>query len=244
MDRLFRLGYLGHILDGELAERLVKRETGPGGLFELMGVDGIVLGKDWASHSAFLERVGWRVVQDARMEVLLHRQGPPLPVARAISRIEWASNDDEIVAKILDRKDTPAPAVMLRPKPLEQGVDRLQTTPSSFSRVDVSSIVESRLSVRCQVSNPSQKERGVVLFSRAWYPGYRAFLDGKEIEVHSVNGLQPAVFIAPGARGTLALEFAPKSVRYGLFAACGAAGLAVVFPAGFECARRRRRVPN
>ncbi len=86
----------------------------------------------------------------------------------------------------------------------------------------VSSIHESRLGVRCRVANLSPQEEGMVLFSRAWYPGYRAFLDGKPLDVLVVNGLQPAVKVPPGAAGELTLRFAPRSLHYGLvIGVCG-----------------------
>jgi uncharacterized membrane protein YfhO len=87
------------------------------------------------------------------------------------------------------------------------------------------------------VHNPIAKEEGLILFSRAWYPGYRAFLGGKELEVRVANGLQPAVFILAQADGELVLRFAPPSVRNGLLLALTGLSLSVAGP-GFARWRR------
>jgi hypothetical protein len=157
-----------------------------------------------------------------------------LDLVRAVTQITWVDNLQALVDCIQNRGTAPAPAVLLT----TDGTHRpSQVLPS----LDVSSIKESRLSVCCHVRNPSVKESGLAVFSRAWYPGYRAFLDGKELEVQAVNGLQPAVFVPPQANGELVLKFAPRSLQKGLLLALVGICLSIAGPAvvQWRCARRR-----
>ncbi|UEM24623.1 hypothetical protein JL100_030930 (plasmid) [Skermanella mucosa] len=67
---------------------------------------------------------------------------------------------------------------------------------------------------------------GRIIWARAWYPGYRAFLAGRPLEVEPVLGLLPSVVLPPGEGGELVLDYVPAGLRSGLAIAGVALGLA------------------
>ena len=186
-----------------------------------------------AGYTEVLEDLGWKVVARTPREVLLHWPGPPRPVARAMTKVEWVKDASQIAVRIQQRGNEACTPILLATER-----DRAGKT-TALQPVAISSIEESRLGVRCRVENPSMRCRGGVIFSRAWYPGYCASLDGKPLEVHVVNGLQPAVLLPPGAKGELLLRFAPSSVRYGLMIALFGSVLAIVGPWWSQAHKRR-----
>ncbi|MFT5484061.1 MAG: hypothetical protein ACI9GW_002723 [Halieaceae bacterium] len=75
---------------------------------------------------------------------------------------------------------------------------------------------------------------GRVIIARAWYPGFRARLDGDAIPVEPVAGLVPSVTLPPGAQGELVIEYWPAGLTAGLYTAF--AGILILV--GFTIVRR------
>ncbi len=215
--------------------RVLPREARPDGLLAMMGVDGIVLGKDYAGYAKALEELGWKVVAKTTRDVLLHWPGPRRQVARPLNKVAWVNDPRQIAAWIHQRGDEACPPILLTREPDLAGKTTI------LQPVAISAIEESRQAVRCRVENPSRRLCGGVIFSRAWYLGYQASLDGEPLEVHAVNGLQPFVLLPPGAKGELLLQFAPYAVRYGLMIALAGSVLAVVGPWCLRGRAKRRR---
>ena len=95
--KLLPMEWSGFMTPDQVAT-LLPREAGPGGLLQMMGVDGIVLGKDYAGYTRSLEDLGWKVVaRTKRRDALLHWPGPPRPIARAMTKVEWVKNADQII---------------------------------------------------------------------------------------------------------------------------------------------------
>jgi hypothetical protein len=65
------------------------------------------------------------------------------------------------------------------------------------------------------VVNHSQRRRRIIL-RRQWYPGYRAWLDGREVPVRAVGGITVGVMIPANKSGLLVVRFAPRSLELGL----------------------------
>jgi ABC-type polysaccharide/polyol phosphate export permease len=79
------------------------------------------------------------------------------------------------------------------------------------ARIRTSSSRETVLSV----ANRSPRPRRVIL-RRQWYPGYRAWLDGREVPVKAVDGIVLRVMIPANQNGLLVVRFAPRSLQLGL----------------------------
>lgn len=57
---------------------------------------------------------------------------------------------------------------------------------------------------------------GRIVWARAWYPGYRAFLNGQSVELEPVKDLLPSVTLLPREGGELVLEYFPEGLGLGL----------------------------
>jgi hypothetical protein len=70
-----------------------------------------------------------------------------------------------------------------------------------------------------EISSDSNVRGGKIIFSKAWYPGYSARLNGERIEVRAYRGMLPEVDIPSGARGRLVLTYWPAGLTAGLIGA-------------------------
>lgn len=87
--------------------------------------------------------------------------------------------------------------------------------------------------VRLKVWHP-----GYVVLSDAYYPGWRARVDGEPAEIHIANGAFRAVRVAPGGHD-VEMRFEPCSFRLGLFATLIAVAVGMA-AAGMTLGVRRR----
>lgn len=136
----------------------------------------------------------------------------------------------------------PMGMVFHRPGPPDARVRPVaEAVPSE--RAVIREIDESRLSVRCQLENLGKEHDAMLVFSRAYYPGYRAYLNGTEIPVETFRGVQPAVRLPAGVKGELRLAFWPSSVRWGIAIAVAACAVTLVLLAA-NVFRRRMPAPS
>jgi len=79
----------------------------------------------------------------------------------------------------------------------------------------------------------------LVVSSDSWWPGWRAYWNGRRIHPVRVNGAFLGAFV-PAGRGRLRFRYAPTEVRDGLRAA-GATAIVLLLTAGWIAARGRSR---
>lgn len=79
---------------------------------------------------------------------------------------------------------------------------------------------------------------GRIVLARAWYPGWRATLDGTALNVAAVDGILLSAEIPPGRSGRLSFEYWPANFWPGLWLA--AAGLGLMLVMLLRALRRRR----
>jgi hypothetical protein len=230
-SRLFGMEWIGFTED---PAHIINACASSRGLLRLLGVDGLILGRhEMFDYAASLEKQGWKCVAKSGYGAVFHRRGPRVPRVRSVTDVEWVKDAEEM----LDRLTRPASSL---PNVLVAAQDPKIHMPPVLAKADISDVLENRLSVRCTVFNPSAVCHSLVAFSRAWYPGYRAFLDGDELPVRLLNALQVAVMIPPGARGRLHLAFMPTSLVLGCGFALGGLLVAVGFLVGPLAVRRSR----
>ncbi len=73
--------------------------------------------------------------------------------------------------------------------------------------------IETRCSVTCFF--PRSDKGSLLLFSRPFFPGYQAKLNGRSIPVGNWRGLVPSVKVPPGAGGRLVLTYRPWWLLWG-----------------------------
>jgi hypothetical protein len=79
---------------------------------------------------------------------------------------------------------------------------------------------------------------GMLIVAAAWYPGWRAWVDGKETPVHPVDGIFQGIELMSG-KHEVDLRFEPSDFRNGFFVFVGSAILAI-----FGVARALRSTPR
>jgi uncharacterized membrane protein YfhO len=96
-----------------------------------------------------------------------------------------------------------------------------------FAPAQVTVIEETRNATRVDVVTQGEGET-LIVFSRPWYPGFRAHLDGQPVAVELADLMLPTVRLPAGASGRLVLEYRPRSLVVGAWSAAVTACLAVV----------------
>lgn len=201
-------------------------DAGADGLLQLMAVDGLVVSEQFACYWPDLEANGWAPVADVKQGRVFHRNGPPSPRVRSLTSVQRCGDAGEVLDALRRRENGPVPLLLLG----EGGSEGPQ--PASFARACITPRSESRHRVEVEVSSPDGES--LVLFSRPWYPGYRAMLNGKPLPVAQLNLLMPAVRLPAGAEGTLVLEYRPRALVVGSsLAGATAAGVVCVLLLGW-----------
>ncbi len=198
--------------------RVLERETGRKGMLELMGVDGLVLANSFEDRAPALLEQGWETVFSSDYGTVLHRAGRRSGEVRSIRSVELVTAAEEIPRRISRRGSTPVPRLMVvsGPPPPERVVE--------YSPCRLEMRESSRLRAEVRLESSGSERPSLVVFSRPWYPGYRATLGDRTLKVRALNLVLPAVEVPPGAEGLLVLEYSPATLRLGL----AVAGLALV----------------
>ena len=113
---------------------------------------------------------------------------------------------------------------------------RSQTSNESVAAT-TSNIDEKRNRVDADINVPAGDRAALVVFSRPWFRGYRAWIDSRELGVESVDGLIPAVKVPAGTVGHIKLEYRPTWLRFGMAAAI--VSMVILFIGILLGARRR-----
>ncbi len=101
-------------------------------------------------------------------------------------------------------------------------------TGQQFSTAAISRIEDSRNRVQADVDVPAGERAALLIFSRPYFRGYQARIDGKKLIVQSDNGLVPVVKIPPGTHGRVTLEYRPSWLVLGTVAASMCAAILAV----------------
>ena len=209
------------------ADQVIARELGEDGWLHLMGVDGLAVGP--FSAAAHDPPPGWRVVHAGPDGELWHRLGGPAPLVRPIASVRTMETPEAAIGALFSRAPGSAPAFLVD---AGAAVGAART----FGPVAIRAAAEpaaDRLEVELAVGD----QPALLAVARAYYPGWRAWLAGEELQVQALNGVQLAVELPAGATGRLVLAYRPWPLRAG--AALSALTLLLLAWAAW----RRRRSP-
>ncbi|MEW6729714.1 MAG: hypothetical protein AB1489_00120 [Acidobacteriota bacterium] len=208
---LLQLGGQGY-MNRSNALLTLQREIGSTGLLALMGVDGLVVPDSIPSAKAKLLEEGWQLIASSEEGSIFHRPGPPSPRIRSVLSVQTSNDYMNALTWLVSRTEVSAPFVLLKP-------ESMPSQQLSFAATNVKLVAETRLRAIAQVEPLNSSGESLVLFSRPWYPGYRATLNGKEVPVEVINYFLPAVRLPAGAQGELILEYRPSSFVIGVIIA-------------------------
>jgi hypothetical protein len=182
-------------VDPDLAPWLLQHEAGKDGLLERIGVDGIVVAREFE----FIPQPAaeWELATENDEGRIFHRRGPAMPIVRSVNSLGKNS-----IAKITD-------------------------------------IVARRNWVSASVAAPDGDRPALIAFSRPFFPGYRARIDGRDLAVSSMRNLIPLVEVPPGTHGRLTLYYRPDWLVYGSAIAITSAAIWIISAAlAFRASKR------
>jgi hypothetical protein len=86
-------------IDGDVGKYLVENQSGPGGILEQLGVDGIVVAKEVAVQPS---SAGWQLEFSSDDGRVFHRNGEPLGPVRSVEWIDTEPEKEFAIAKVSD----------------------------------------------------------------------------------------------------------------------------------------------
>jgi hypothetical protein len=209
LNTVLQPGLNGYLME-PVTTALTAREAGPQGLLQQMAVDGLVLGGETRRHQALLARQGWEVRAAGPEGVVMHRVGPASPRVRAIATATFVPTLSAAAPVLLNSARPPGSAVVVAEPQEDYATLR-------FGPVGLTPVKRDRLTEVVRVKTGPAP--GLVLFSRPWYPGLVAQLDGKPLPVRVINLCMPGVILPPEASGELELAYRPWTLALGLYLA-------------------------
>lgn len=224
LQRAFDFGIHGYTIRNSLM-LLLGRHVGAGRMLDLMGVDGLVLPRRLAARFD-AEASGWHVAATKPDAVVYHRTIARAPVS-SLGAARVAETFDA-AERLLESDPSAEPVFFAKGGRTGEVV--------SFGEARLAHVREERNRTTADVSVPGGRD-ALLVFARAWYPGFRATLDGRPLDVGTVDLVMPAVRVPAGASGRLVLAYSPTSVRVGV--ALSALSLCALVYASLRALRRR-----
>jgi hypothetical protein len=84
-----------------------------------------------------------------------------------------------------------------------------------FAAAEISRIVDGRNRLQADVVVPPDGRAALLTFSRPFFDGYQAKLNGRAVKVDSYRGLFPIIELPPGTRGRLTMAYRPAWLAWG-----------------------------
>jgi hypothetical protein len=169
-------------------------------------------------------------VDGARPEVQDSRTGM---VFWAIPHRAWASFPGEVIGVDGVGQSTHAVGALLRQGRRAAVVEARGPLPAAPGRVLAVRRDRERIEIVAEAEAPA-----TLVVNDAWWPGWRAYIDGLEVSIVPADVLVRAVPF-PAGRHTLEMRYQPPEVRYGLWLSL--AGLAATIGGSTWLHRRRDR---
>lgn len=204
LQRAFDLGIHGYTIRPRLMP-VLERHVGAGRLLDLAGVDGLVLPERLAARFTQAEAQGWRVAGTRPGVTVYHRDLVRAPVV-SLAEARTVRSFDEAARALEAAPD--APPVFFD--------TRASGSAERFAEARLDRAREERNATTVDVAVPADHD-ALLVFARAWYPGFTADLDGRALDVGTADLILPAVRVPAGSSGRLVLAYRPASVRYGPF---------------------------
>jgi hypothetical protein len=151
----------------------------------------------------------WLVWNEAREDGLLARLGiDGIVIANAFEFTprpaeEWERVVTNNEARVYHRRGAPIPTV------------RSVNWDENHTLAEVDRIVDSRNAVSASIATPADGKSALLIFSRPYFRGYKAWVDNHALPVQSFRNLIPTVEVPPGTRGRLYLAYRPDWLIYG-----------------------------
>lgn len=152
-----------------------------------MSVDGIIFVKRFPQYFSWLYRID-----------------KPLPRTYIVNRISVEQNSDQIFRRLLEAEFNPAEEVVLDQSLPIEAKGSLKAIAKIVDYEDQRVIVEASLN-----------DAGILVLADSFYPGWKAYVDGKEEKIRRANFFFRAVPLTSGEH-RVEFRYEPVSVKIGL----------------------------
>ena len=186
--------------------RLVFDQVAPSGTWLVRAVT--LLGADGSSRPLPLTTRVTPVAHDDPSAVRLYRNEAPLPVAFLVPEAT-VLDDPAALDYLRSPRWQPARSAVVAPAP-----EARPLSDSAASTANDTVRILERAPERWRLASEAAGERLLVL-TQAFFPGWRATLDGQPVPLVRVNYLFQGVYVPPGTH-TIELLYQPRSVAVGL----------------------------
>lgn len=181
--------------DWAMQKKLLETEAGDGGLLQRLGVTGIVVAAE--SGLRPLPINDWETVFSSEEGVVYNAKARIVQPDGSVSYVEAIP---------------PAEVSYLSSVQNDETDEETYFSPVRFDWPSHSHDSRNRVSMAVTVSGDKP---GLVIYSRPYFRGYRATIDGKPLRVSSWRGLIPAVEVPAGSHGLLVLTYRPWWLIWG-----------------------------
>lgn len=182
--------------DAELDEIFSqKRER----LFELLSVSYLIYKKDEVPMEKDIDAI-W---QDNNWHIV---KTPALPRAYLVNKFFVEKNDEKILARLFSSDFNPYEYVLL-----EKGTYMKYTKAEVSGQAYIKEDIGNELTIEANV-----KDDAILVLTDNFYPGWRAYVDGKETEIIRANYAFRAIYLPKGVH-TVKFIYAPNSFKYGAY---------------------------
>jgi len=197
--------------------RLVFENVAPSGTWLVRAVT--LLGEDGGARPLLLTTSVVPVAHEDPSAVRLYRNEAPLPPAFLVPEVT-VRDDAQALEYLRGPRWQPARTAVVAPGPEARALG----DPAASTTNDAVRILE-RAPERWRLQTEAAGERLLVL-TQAFFPGWRATLDGQPVPLVRADYLFQGVYVPPGAH-TVELVFQPRSLAVGLLVSLLALAAAV-----------------
>ncbi len=178
----------------------------PGGLMDKLGITGLLLSPQWQPLAPHLKANQWKLLGSEGLVQCWVRDRAPMTIFQSLPEARFCVWGKETTAAALEPK---GPAVV-------RSADHPEGK-FTFATVQCDKEQSGRNWAEVKLSANAGPQAALIGVRRPWFQGYRAFLNGRELRLHTMNLQHMAVEVPAGSpAGTLQILYRPHSLRFGL----------------------------
>lgn len=178
-----------------------------GNLIDLLNVKYVIMGKNDVPGTVGDRAGKYDIVLDEDVKVL--RNNMVIPRAFPVHQARVFDDKAQVLMWLSNPSFDPRKVVLLE-KPVNFPISS-SPSPETESNVQITSYKNDEITVEA-----SMADNGFVVLSEKHYPGWKAYLDGKETEIHLADYVFRAVYVPKGGH-KLVLRYEPDSYKKGLY---------------------------
>ncbi len=176
----------------------------------------------WELKSPDLVEVHQTKFKGKMLPLRIYENKAVIPRILCVPEAEVITDETAIINRLTSSDFNPYTTVILEKTPPQQG-SRAKTQKTQASVAQFKSYQPSRVNIQADMVAD-----GFLLLGDTWYPGWKAFVDGKETEIYRANFIFRAISLTKG-KHNVKFVYAPASFNLGCWISSICLGLIVLF---------------